>query len=385
MVECVSPLSLKLGIKNFKSIDSLELELSDLTILLGPPASGKSNILDALAFIGYFRRFMVLTQEYGGNASNLEPLTLLARFKEPFHLFKHYDLTKTIEVKVLEPLNLDCSISYQSGSLRVLVNSIAIPWDLRTLRSGPIPEVQGTVEKANVVFESRLYGFDRYGLIGDSCTQPHPCGFHVRLSNPPQQARNMPVSILSELGWNAPFVLRGHHNILNDINRELREYLDERIELKMLRSGAIAIFDYDIELDMVSVSETVFRTLYTLLAIRSSLNYVKLHGLEKKFIIVLEEPEAHVFPFFLKLIVEYIEKAIEHVYVVLSTHNPLFVSLLWDRIREVETHYVYRDAEGFTRATKLDMEKMAKDIVTSEELLLMPPSDVVRKYAVGTG
>jgi len=46
---------------------------------------------------------------------------------------------------------------------------------------------------------------------------------------------------------------------------------------------------------------------------------------------------------------------------------------------------VYRDAEGFTRATKLDMEKMAKDIVTSEELLLMPPSDVVRKYAVGTG
>jgi len=96
--------------------------------------------------------------------------------------------------------------------------------------------------------------------------------------------------------------------VLNDINRELREYLDERIELKMLRSGAIAIFDYDIELDMVSVSETVFRTLYTLLAIRSSLNYVKLHGLEKKFIIVLEEPEAHVFPFFLKLIVEYIEK-----------------------------------------------------------------------------
>jgi AAA15 family ATPase/GTPase len=57
-------LSIKLEIENFKSIQKLKLDLSDLTILIGPPASGKSNILDALALMGYINRFRVLDREY---------------------------------------------------------------------------------------------------------------------------------------------------------------------------------------------------------------------------------------------------------------------------------------------------------------------------------
>lgn len=40
-----------LEIKNFRSIGEIELELSPLTVLVGPNASGKSNILDALQFV----------------------------------------------------------------------------------------------------------------------------------------------------------------------------------------------------------------------------------------------------------------------------------------------------------------------------------------------
>jgi AAA15 family ATPase/GTPase len=57
-------LGLKLTIENFKSIKGLELLLDDLTILVGPPAAGKSNILDALAIMGYFHKFKVLDREY---------------------------------------------------------------------------------------------------------------------------------------------------------------------------------------------------------------------------------------------------------------------------------------------------------------------------------
>ena len=38
-------------IKNFRSIGEIDLELSPLTVLVGPNASGKSNILDALQFV----------------------------------------------------------------------------------------------------------------------------------------------------------------------------------------------------------------------------------------------------------------------------------------------------------------------------------------------
>jgi hypothetical protein len=83
--------------------------------------------------------------------------------------------------------------------------------------------------------------------------------------------------------------------------------------------------------------------------------------------------------------VDYVRDVLGDVVVVISTHNPLLVSLLWDRVKNVETYYVYRDAGGSTRAVKLDVDKMAGDMVTSDELLLLPPHEIVKKYAVGAG
>ena len=41
----------KLRVKNFRSIGDIELEFSPITLLVGPNASGKSNIVDALRFV----------------------------------------------------------------------------------------------------------------------------------------------------------------------------------------------------------------------------------------------------------------------------------------------------------------------------------------------
>jgi predicted ATPase len=41
----------KVWAKNFRSIENLELELAPLTVLVGPNASGKSNIVDVLRFV----------------------------------------------------------------------------------------------------------------------------------------------------------------------------------------------------------------------------------------------------------------------------------------------------------------------------------------------
>src|SRR5438034_6184858 len=45
-----SPFIHRITIRNFKSIAACQTDLSDLTFLVGPNASGKSNFLDALRF-----------------------------------------------------------------------------------------------------------------------------------------------------------------------------------------------------------------------------------------------------------------------------------------------------------------------------------------------
>jgi predicted ATP-dependent endonuclease of OLD family len=91
-------LTLKLAIENFKSIEKVELELEDVTVLVGPPAAGKSNILDALAVLGYFNRFKVLDREYGNSGANLEPLSHIARFQSAEQLFRYRDLTNPVRL-----------------------------------------------------------------------------------------------------------------------------------------------------------------------------------------------------------------------------------------------------------------------------------------------
>jgi hypothetical protein len=191
-------LPLKVSIENFKSVEKLEFELGDLTILVGPPASGKSNILDAIAIVGYLHRFKLLDKEYGNNASNLESLPIIGRFVDVPQLARYNDITRPIRIQVLGDTKLDFNLSYVSGGLRVLMNEKQVPWDLKFYRSDPMNEVQSVV-KTLPPFEARLYGFDRYGLAVSSCLQPHPCGFHIRLSQL-SQARPTPTSILSEFG-----------------------------------------------------------------------------------------------------------------------------------------------------------------------------------------
>ena len=52
--------------------------------------------------------------------------------------------------------------------------------------------------------------------------------------------------------------------------------------------------------------------------------------------LLLEEPEAHVFPYYLDMLANYIAKAKEFLYVVIASHNPMLISMLWDKNWESE-------------------------------------------------
>ena len=376
---------MRIRIRNFKSINEAEIDLAPLTLLLGPPASGKSNLLDALAFIGYFNRFLLLDKEYGNNASNLEPPTLVLRFNEHEQLFRHHDLTKKVNIEITNREKKTVfSMHFEGGRFFITINNVDIPWDLRNLNLPP-NSIQGIRNSLNQVakdklVESRLYGYDRYGLATSTCTTPAICGFHMHLKK--QQERPFPRNIMSEFGWNASLLIKTVSDVIVNLNDTIMEHLGEKVEIKVLRSGLTTIFDYHYEIDTQTVSDSIFRALYYLMALRTATNYIKVHGLERRFILMLEEPEAHLFPFFINLLVKYIVKTIELAYVVITTHNPILVSALWDKVKKVRTYYVYRDERGSTRVHEIDVEKLAEEMKTVEELLFMSPRDVLSKFVI---
>ena len=107
--------------------------------------------------------------------------------------------------------------------------------------------------------------------------------------------RPRPCNVLSGFGWNAPRIVRSAIDVTSNLNEALREAIDEKIEIKVLRPGSIPVFDYDVEVEPLS-SNSLFRTLYYALALKSAINYAKLHGLEGRSIALLEELETHILP-----------------------------------------------------------------------------------------
>ena len=379
---------MQLGITNFKSINNITLKLAPITILLGPPASGKSNILDAIALIGYFNRLFLLDKEYADNAINLEPLMLIARFNDYYQLFRNHDLTRRISIGVSNGKHSVLIISYEQGKVKTLLNGYVIPWDLRAQLSGSQQGIRNILREAfkdRLLVEARLYGYDRYGLASSICINPTSCGFHLHLKG--LQARSFPKSIMSEFGWNATTVIKMSQDVVVQLNNILIEYMNEKVEVKVLRQGSVVIFDYDFEIDPLAVSDSIFRALYYLMAIKSAMNYVKQYGLERKFILLLEEPEAHVFPYYLNILTDHIIRAKDSLYVVIATHNPILVSMLWDKVKNLKTYYVFRVGTGrepgSTKVQEIDVGKLAKELKTSEDLLLMPSHEVLSRYAIG--
>jgi len=374
---------LKVAISNFKSIGDITFDLQPLTILIGPPASGKSNILDALGLLGYFNRFLLLDKEYNNQAINLEPLSVIARFDNQLQLFRNHDPANSVSLSVADNnIKLNLGLTWRPN-FAIFINEKQIPWDLLTLPPAgdqSASNLRKILSEIGKFIESRLYGFDRYGLGIGQCASDQYCGFHIRLRG--VRTKPTPNNILSELGWNVINFTKGR-GIVQRINNALREHLDERIELKVLRSGALVLFDYDIEIEVRSVSDSVFRLIYYILALSTASSYVKIYGLENSFIVLLEEPEAHIFPFMFDLLRNEIIHALKAgVTVVIATHNPIFVSALWDKIKELETYYVYRDSNlGSTRLVGLDIEKMAENLVNVEDILNMNWKEVVEKYS----
>ncbi len=356
-------------ISHFKSIEKAQMKLGRVTVLLGPPAAGKSNVLEAIALATYFDRYAFYVDR--------EPLSRLVRTDDVSNLFTFYDLTKTVEISIsTDEWRRSLRIYFQQG-LRLELNEAKVPIErygkvhnrslyLFSYSGSEYAIVPDKFDKLlgvlreNVI--TRLYGFDRFK---DDVINSMVNGVEVEA----------PQGLLREDGKNFGIVTKKQPKVIRDVNAELAEL--SRVEVKLLDDGRVVVFDNDIAMKPSAISDSVFRILYVLVGLSSATFFTKLYGLEGRTVILLEEPEGHLFPQFFNLLVEYIAKFSEVGYVVITTHNPFLVSLLRDKLN-VTLYYVYRGDGGLTEVAELDKDKLAEELVTSEDILFMKPSEVLR-------
>jgi len=362
----------EVSISHYKSIEKAQMKLGKVTVLLGPPAAGKSNVLEAIALATYFDRYAFYVDK--------EPLSRLVRTDDVSDLFTFYDLTKAVEISIsTDEWRRSLRVYFEKG-LRVELNDTEVPITGYTEFPDPLyrflylfsyggfkyaVDPHGVNKlldalEGNVV--TRLYGFDRFR---DSIINSMIKGVEFEA----------PQGLLREDGKNFGLVAKKQLEVIRDVSAELAEL--SRVEVKLLDDGRVVVFDNHIAMKPSAISDSVFRILYNLVGLSSATFFTKLHGLEGRTIVLLEEPEGQLFPQFFNLLVKYIAKFSEVGYVVITTHNPILVSLLRDKLN-VTLYYVYRGDGGLTEVAELDKDKLAEELVTSADILFMKPREVLR-------
>ncbi len=356
---------MEVSISHYKSIEKAQMKLGKVTVLLGPPAAGKSNVLEAIALATYFDRYAFYDKG--------EPLSKLVRTDDVSDLFTFYDLTKAVEINLgTDELRRSLRIYFQKG-LRLELNNTEVPIK-ESDRTHYLFSYSGRQYQVDLdgiknllgglgeKVVARLYGFDRFK---DDIIYSMIWGVEVEALQ----------GLLREDGENFGVVAKKQLEVIRDVNAELAEL--SRVEVKLLEDGRVVVFDNDVVMKSSAISDSVFRILYNLVGLSSAIFFTKLHGLEGRTVVLLEEPEGQLFPQFFNLLVKYIAKFSEVGYVVITTHNPILVSLLRDKLN-VTLYYVYRGDGGLTEVVELDKDKLAEELVTSEDILFMKPSEVLR-------
>ncbi len=343
--------------------------------MLGPPAAGKSNIVEAIALVGYPWR--LTQQEMYVQPQNIRPLLQpILRAGSLDTVFPRRDYTRTVGISIHIPrdnVRLSLLIRYEAGRLKVEFHTIQeheFTHDIteiftRCVSLGP----DKWIEKSLPKFEARLYSFDRYDYVKNLRFLYSDSTCSVKLD------------ILLENGENLYDIVERFSEILVKINDFLVEFLEERVDVRYLElERRLAVFDYYREVSPSLLADGIWRMLYYVAALYSARQFAHKYDLKDRLVLLLEEPDAHTFPYVVHLLTELIQEVSEYAYIVLTTHNGVFASLIADKIADTAVYYVYRDRYGWTRAAKISVEKLARHIVEIGDLLLMKPSEVVEKF-----
>ncbi|MBC8484721.1 MAG: AAA family ATPase [Bacteroidetes bacterium] len=287
----------KLHIKNFKSIKDLKLDCARVNVFIGEPNTGKSNILEGLG---------MLTFPF---TKRLEDFVRFDTLKDLFH--KGY-IKKEIKV-ILDKTEFSMNFSEDNFFARYKKGN-------RSMFSFKYDYEKRVDEKSSVSLNSLPVRFYKYKPFKD-----YP-NTRLQFLNPPYGDNLFDIMYTEETVRNfASEIFRnyGYRLILRTEIKKLELLIDEK---------RLVIIPYELAAD------TLHRVIFYNTIFETNINTS----------ILLEEPEAHVFPFYNKFLAEKIALYNNNQFFI-ATHNPTFLINLIEKAPDDElcVFITYYDKESY--------------------------------------
>ena len=284
----------RLAVENFKSIGRLELECGRVNVFIGEPNSGKSNLLEALGSLSLLA--------YEGETE------AFLRTRDVRHLFHNYNIRENMRISFDEH-ELIGRFSPGVRCIDMLYKGDVI---------GRIGPNQAQVVRESVVHEALRLGAFRFYRFNPRAAFTESKESHLL----PPDGRNLPSVLLYN-----PELRSLVADILEDYGQ--KPLVDE---VEGTFSVLYEVNGLSLRIPYALVSDTIRRYIFFLAAVKSNENAV----------VVLEEPEAHAFPPYVKHLAECIGLDKRNQYFI-STHNPyLLISLIEKTpVRELAVYVTY--------------------------------------------
>ena len=293
-----------LEIKNFKSIEHLDIECRRVNVLIGEPNTGKSNILEALGLISFV-----------GHSETANDLRQFVRYEDVSNLFYDDDLGLRLEITLSGPRPIHDDLLSQGVCLQLKFSHGTFQGSVVEAfsRSEYQSQSPGESKAYSISGDHESLGASRSDLFGIGLDY---CKFYKFVSKTRFTNRSddflLPPSgdnLLSLLLQNRD--LRAEANALF-LSRGLRLGLrpqENKIEIIKDFEDVIVSHPYH------QASETFQRLVFYMAALHTNSDSV----------LVFEEPEAHAFPYYTKYLAERIALDEKGNQFFVSTHNPYFL------------------------------------------------------------
>ncbi|MGB7992566.1 AAA family ATPase [Methanoregula sp.] len=336
----------RLQIEHFKSIESLDIECNRINIFIGEPNTGKSNILEALAFFTFYDQIA---------EGSFEKLSSYIRFKDLSNLFTDGLLDHDVSLKITRNVVIENVILAQPNDERnVITEEIRITPESNNYRSyDRIKMGTETIEKGQFT-----YNFSGEGSGGGSGNRGNLSSVkYYVFKELPEYTDIKTDSLTPPFGANLVSLIRAHKNLQQKVKdllktegyRLLVKPHDKQIEI--IKDSEDISYGYP----YVVMSDTLKRIIFYMLAIHSNKNAA----------IVLEEPESQTFPYYTKHLAEEIALDDENQYFI-ATHNPYLLRSIIEKAPKIKVNiFVVSTEEYLTKVTKLDSHNV-RDLLESD-------------------
>ncbi|MDX1960271.1 MAG: AAA family ATPase [Leptospiraceae bacterium] len=344
----------KLNIQNFKSIKNLSIEPKRVNVFIGEPASGKSNIIEAISLL----------------SKRTVPIKDMIRMREYNDLI--YNKDDELEVKV-EVNDASFVMKYVNGNYKVTVNDSITNTEYQHLSSDikffsklnkEVPqlikdfdekfgEIQNLISE-NGYLDYRIDKQDRYDFT-EKYFRKNIYFYKFKFQN--EFSSLVTDSLNAPFGENLPQVIITKGSLRQTI-KEIFKNFNFTLSFNT-KENTIKIFQnldsLVTELPFINLSDSLQRLVFYVTAMHT-----------KESILLFEEPESHVFPFYNKYFGERIGLDEENQYFI-ATHNFPFLCSIMQKTnpKDLQVYIIYSE-DNQTKVSPIEESKFS-DVYDMED------------------